>query len=74
MTVDEMTAKVANGQRVTWGEVKDILEDHIQYGPITTNGGTVVSFDNCVLSVNAYMEPNGEINIAHCAILYNPVI
>lgn len=69
-----MTAKVADGQRVTWGDVKDVLDGHIQYGPITTNGDTVVSFDNCMLSVNAYMEPNGELNIADAAILYNPVI
>ena len=59
MTVDKLTAKVANGENVTYGEAKDILAGH------EIKNGNVYNFDYCVLSCES-LDDN--------AVLYNPII
>ena len=59
MTIDEMTAKVLDGNRITYGEAKEFLVGHETY----SNG--VYNFDNCVLSCNSLDDD---------AVLYNPLV
>ena len=58
-SIDELTAKIVAGEKVTYGEAENILAGH------KVLNGDVYNFDNCVLSCNSLDDD---------AVLYNPII
>lgn len=58
MTIDELQRKVSDGEKITYGQAKDLLAGH----EILVDG--IYNFDNCTLTSNTLDDDS---------ILYTPI-